>query len=521
MSSRRSEAPNPARGTADAAGVENRGLITAAIMLATLMITLDSTIANVALPHIQGSLSASPEQISWVLTSYIVAQAMVTPVSGWLANRCGIRTMFMITVAGFTLSSMLCGVAGSLPELVVFRLAQGGFGAFCIPLSQAVLLNINPRSEHARAMSMWAMGTILGPILGPVLGGYITEEFSWRWCFYINLPVGALALIGLWLFMPSERSVQARRFDFLGFGALIVGVAALQLMLDRGPGQDWFNSKEIWTEALLALAAAWIFLVHTATTAHPFIELSLLRDRNLVAASLFGFVLHGVMFGSLAILPLLMQSLMGYPVLTSGLVSTPRGLGMIVTICLAPRLTARIGLRMAMVLGMVFNALGLWEMSLFDLSMTSGPLMLANLLGGVAQGLIFVPMTTLAFATIRPTMRSEAAAFYNLVRTLGSSIGISIMEALATTNTQVMHASLAAPVRPDDPVFRWSIGRMFSPETAQGALALDADLNRQATMIAYLDDFRLMFALTLVGAPLIFLLRNKRVEIDPAHAVME
>ncbi|MDB5446288.1 MAG: drug resistance transporter, EmrB/QacA subfamily, partial [Phenylobacterium sp.] len=487
--------------------VKNRVPITIAIMLATLMNTLDSTIANVALPHIQGSLSASADQIGWVLTSYIVAAAMVTPVSGWLANRLGVKTVFLVAIGGFTAASMLCGVAANLPQLVVFRLLQGGFGAFTIPLSQAVLLNINPPENQAKAMSLWAMGTILGPILGPVIGGYITDEFSWRWCFYINLPVGALACLGVWAFMPSEPSATTRRFDFLGFGSLIVAVAALQLMLDRGPSQDWFSSPEIWTEALTAGISAWVFFTHTITTAHPFIDLALTRDRNLVGTCAFGFLAQSVMFGSLAILPILMQSLMGYPVLTSGLVSTPRGLGMMLAIWAAPRLGARIDLRLLLAVGLVGNAVALWQMMHFDLSMTARPLVLSGFVQGMAQGLLFVPMTTLAFATVPAALRTEASAMFNLLRGLGGSIGISVMQALAAKNSQVMHASLAAQVTPSDPVFRWALDRAFSPDTLAGALALDAQLNRQAAMVAYVDDFRVMFVVSLLCAPLVLLLR--------------
>ena len=498
--------------------VENRIPITISVMLATLMISLDGTIANVALPHIQGSLSAAADQIGWVLTSYIVAQAMVTPVSGWLANRFGMKTVLIVAIGGFTASSMLCGVAGNLAELVLFRLAQGGFGAFAVPLAQAALLNINPPEKHARAMSVWAMGTVLGPILGPVIGGYITEEFSWRWCFYINLPIGVLALLGVWVFMPSARAETTRRFDVLGFSALILSVAAFQLMLDRGPGQDWFSSLEVWTEALVALTAFWVFVTHTVTTPHPFIDLSLTRDRNLLSASAFAFVAHGVMFGSLAILPILMQSLMGYPVLTSGVLSMPRGVGMFLMIWIAPRLSQHIDLRLLLVVGLVGNATALWQMMHFDLSMSPKALALSGLLQGLSHGMLFVPMTTLAFATIAPALRTDASAMFNLLRSLGASIGISSMQALAVNNTQVMHASLAARVTPTDPVFHWALDRAFSPDTLAGALALDAQLNRQAAMIAYLDDFRVMFVVSLLCVPLVLLLRAaKRAPVDPAH----
>jgi len=502
--------------------IANRGPITIVVMLATLMTALDSTITNVALPHIQGSLSASRDQIGWVLTSYIVAAAMVTPLSGWLSNRFGARRVLLLAIIGFTVVSMLCGLASSLPELVVFRLLQGACGAFAMPLAQAVLLDVNPPEHHGRAMSLWAMGTVLGPLSGPVIGGYITEEFSWRWCFYINLPVGALAALGLLIFMSDDARSTSRKFDFLGFSALILSMASLQLMLDRGPGQDWFSSTEIWIDAVVALAAFWVFITHTITTRHPFIDLSLLRDRNLVTTSLFAFLTSASLFGSLAILPLLMQTLMGYPVLTSGLVSMWRGAGMFLTMWIAPALTARLGPRLLMFAGLLLSALAAWQMTQFDLTMTARPLVLSGFANGVGTGLFFVPMTTLAFATTPPPLRADAAAMFNLVRSLGSSVGISVMQALATANTQVMHASLAGLVVPSDPLTRWGLGLAYSPGTVQGALTLDAELNRQAGMVAYLDDFRLMLVLSLLCLPLVLILKSaRRVSAGPAHAPVE
>ncbi|MDB5446287.1 MAG: drug resistance transporter, EmrB/QacA subfamily [Phenylobacterium sp.] len=502
--------------------VANRIPITAAIMLATLMNSLDGTIANVALPHIQGSLSASPDQIAWVLTSYIVAAAMVTPVSGWLANRFGVKTIFLVAITGFTGASMLCGVAANLPQLVLFRMAQGAFGAFTMPLSQSVLLDINPPQNHARAMSIWAMGAILGPILGPVVGGYITDQFSWRWCFYINLPLGALALLGTWIFMPSQRSQERRHFDTLGFASLIVTVASVQLMLDRGPSQDWLSSPEIWTDISVAVIALWIFVTHTITTSHPFIERSLFRDRNLMATCVFGFIAGIITFGSLAVMPILQQSVLGYPVLTSGLVSMPRGLGMMLAMWSAPRLSAWVDMRLLLVAGLIINAVSFWQMMGFDLTMSTGPVMVSGFVQGIGHGLLFVPMTTLAFATVNPAQRPDAAAIFNLMRSLGGSVGISILQALATANTQVMHAALAGRVILSDSMVRWGLAPAFSPDTLPGALALDEEINRQARMIAYLDDFRLMFLLSLLAIPLVLLLRRARSAPGaPAHAAVE
>jgi DHA2 family multidrug resistance protein len=495
---------------AEASTVPNRGPITVSIMLATLMNTLDSTIANVALPHIQGSLSASPDQITWVLTSYIVAVAVMTPMSGWLAGRFGMKRTFLVIITGFTLTSMLCGLATSLPQIVIFRFLQGLFGASTIPLSQAMLLNINPPERHPQAMAIWAMGTILGPILGPVNGGFLTDEYSWRWCFYINLPIGIIAMLGIWTFMPARGGDSGRKFDFLGFSALAVAVATLQLMLDRGPGQDWFNSPEICGEALLSAMGLWVFVAHSLTARRAFFNPRLFQDRNLVAATSFGFFTGIMVFSSLAILPLLMQSLLGYPALTAGSISVSRGVGMILVMPVIGRLTRMFDNRLLLLAGLGLTALAMWQMSHFDLSMGVRPLVVSGFIQGAGTGLFLVPLTTSAFATIGNALRPEATSIFNLVRNFGASIGISITQALAVYNTQVMHASLAARVIPSDETVRAGLTGAFDPDTASGLLALNGELTRQATMVAYVDDFRLLLVLTLACSPLVILLRQAK-----------
>ena len=378
----------------------NRWPITISIMLATLMNSLDQTIANVALPHIQGSVSASADQITWVLTSYIIAAAIMTPLAGWMANRIGRKRMFLISIGGFTLASVFCGMSTSLAELVIFRLMQGVFGAALVPLSQATLLDINPPEKHGQAMAIWGAGAILGPIIGPALGGYFTEDMSWRWCFYINVPIGILAFLGVLFFISRDRMIEFKRFDFLGFGMLTLFIGAVQLVLDRGPTQDWFQSREIWTETILAATGLWIFVVHTLTTRHPFFDRALLRDRNFITATVFAFFIGTILFSSMALLPPMMQTLLGYPVLTSGLLSVPRGLGALAVMFLVGRLAARIETRTLLFLGLALNALGLWEMLGFDLSMGMWPLVVSGFVQGLGTGLIFVPLSTLAFATM-------------------------------------------------------------------------------------------------------------------------
>jgi MFS transporter, DHA2 family, multidrug resistance protein len=501
---------------------KNRWPITISIMLATVMNSLDTTIANVALPHMQGSVSASPEQITWVLTSYIVSAAIMTPLSGWLADRIGRKRMFLISIGGFTAASMLCGIATSLPEIVLFRVLQGVFGAALIPLSQAVLLDINPPEKHGQAMAIWGAGAILGPILGPALGGYFTENFSWRWCFYINLPIGILAFLGVLFFISGDRLRAAKKFDFLGFGMLTLFIAAFQMVLDRGPSQDWFHSREIWTETILAVVGLWVFVIHTMTTDHPFFDKGLIRDRNFVTASVFGFFVGILLFSTMALLPPMMQVLLGYPVLTSGLVSMPRGVGSFAAMFLVGRLIGKVDTRLILFTGLLLSCAALWQMMNFDLSMTEMPFITSGIVQGLGIGLLFVPLSTLAFATIPPHLRPEGSSVYTLVRNLGSSVGISIMNALVVANTQTMHASLASKVVASDTVVRAALPKMFDPATAAGITSLNGEITRQASMVAYVNDFRLMFIITIACMPMLLLMRKPRpIGGEPLHAIVD
>ncbi|MFI4928011.1 MAG: DHA2 family efflux MFS transporter permease subunit, partial [Burkholderiales bacterium] len=311
----------------DPNNVPHRGMITIAIMLATIMQALDTTIANVALPHMQGSLQASQDQITWVLTSYIVAAAIALPLTGWLCSRYGRRMVFVVSVIGFTAASALCGISTSLGGIVLARLLQGVFGAALVPLSQAVLLDINPPQKVGQAMAIWGAGIMVGPILGPMLGGWLTENLDWRWVFFINVPVGAFALYGILRYLPENRP-PAGRLDMFGFVALSLGIGLLQLFLDRGEQQDWFDSWEIKLEAAGALVAFAFLAVHTATVhGASFVDRALLKDRNFVTGCFFGFIVGMVLYGTMALLPLFLQGLMGYPVVYTGVITAPRGIG--------------------------------------------------------------------------------------------------------------------------------------------------------------------------------------------------
>lgn len=490
-------------------GQANRLPITIGILLATVMGALDTTVVNVALPHMQGSLSASPEQITWSITSYIVATAVATPVCGWLVARFGIKHMLIACVAGFTLASVLCGLATTLPELVLFRVIQGALAAPLMPAAQAVLLNINPPDRLARAVAVFTMASVVAPAVGPVVGGYLTEDYSWRWCFYINVPAGIGAIILLSIFLPEEPA-QTRRFDFLGFGTLALAIASFQLMLDRGTTQDWFSSTEICIEATLAITAFCVYLAHTFTTAQPLFPVAVFSDRNFVSNVVFGFFFSVMMFASLTLLPLMMQGVLGYSVIHSGVLSMPRGLIMLVILPFMARLDAIVDRRLLVATGLCFIIAAFWEMSRFDLSMSGAPIVWATSLQGIGQGMMFVPLTTLGFATIPQLLRPDASALNNLVRNLGGSVGVAFMQALTAINTQTVHASLAAHVTPDDPIRNAAIPDYLSPDTVQGAVALNAEITRQATMVAYVDDFRLMAIIGLISLPLLLFLRQPK-----------
>jgi DHA2 family multidrug resistance protein len=495
--------------SANSATAPNRGLITVSIMLATVMQALDMTIANVALPHMQGSFSASQDQIAWVLTSYIVAAAIMTPPTGVLAARLGRKRLFLWAVGGFTVSSMLCGAATSLDELVIFRLLQGVFGAGLVPLSQAVLLDSYPRERHGSAMAMWGVGVMVGPILGPTLGGWLTEYYSWRWVFYINVPFGVLALLGILAFVPETERDRTRPFDFFGFALLGLAIGALQIMLDRGELKDWFGSAEIMTYAALAGLGLYMFLVHMVTAERPFLDPALFRDRNLSTGLFFIFVVGIVLLATLALLPPFLQDLMGYPVLTTGLVLAPRGVGTMIAMLLVGRLISRMDPRAFIVLGLLLAAQSLWAMAGFTTEVDIWTIVRTGLTQGLGLGFIFVPLSTLTFATLPVHLRTEGAGMFSLMRNLGSSIGISVVETLLARNTQINHSALAANISPFNPVLRGpGMPPEWSLDSAHGLAALNTEITRQAATIAYLDDFRLMMYVMLIAVPLVVLLRR-------------
>jgi DHA2 family multidrug resistance protein len=490
------------------AGVRHRGLITAAIMLATVMQVLDTTIANVALPHMQGSLSATRDQISWVLTSYIIAAAVMTPPTGWLAQRFGRKRVFVWAVVGFVITSMLCGIATSLSEMVLYRVLQGIFGASLVPISQALLLDTYPRERHGAAMAIWGIGIMVGPILGPTLGGYLTEVYSWRFVFFINLPFGILALIGIIAFVPEAPTSRERRFDVFGFLTLSIALGALQLMLDRGELKDWFSSDEIVLTAALAALAFYLFVVHSCTTDRPFLDPLVFADRNFVVGLVMVFVLGIILLSTLALLPPFLQSLMGYPVLTAGVALAPRGAGTMIAMMIVGRLLGRVDPRPMMLFGLCVGALSAWQMTGFTAAVDIWTIIIAGFLQGFGLGFVFVPLSTLAFATLDPRLRTEAASLFSLVRNIGGSVGIAVVVGMLSEYEQINHARLVEQVTPFNPMFRapW-LPQDWSLADPAGLARLDEMITSQASMIAYLNDFRLIMVVTLAAIPLLLLLR--------------
>jgi len=492
--------------------VANRGMITASIMLATIMQGVDNTIANVALPHIQGSLSAAQDQIAWVLTSYIVAVAIMTPLTGWLAGRLGIKYVFLISVAGFTLASALCGSATSLTQLVVYRLLQGACGAGLVPLSQSVLMQINPPERHGQAIAIWGMGVMLGPIFGPMLGGWLTQDYSWRWIFYINLPVGVVASLGILIFIRETRRTHREAFDFFGFVTLTIAVGALQMMLDRGELKDWFDSTEIWVEAIISGVSVYLFIVHTATASErSFINLDLLKSPNFMAGTVLMFFVGGVLSGTLALLPTMLQSLMNYPVFTTGLVTAPRGIGTMIAMFAVGRMINRFDNRLIILTGFLLTILSLWQMTGFSLQMGMGPVIVSGLLQGFGLGCTFVPLNTLALSNLPRHILTQGTAMRSLMRNLGGSVGISVLEALLIQNTQIVHSRLIENLRPDNPLAQAPLlAQPFSLTTPSGIAALNAEVTRQAAMVAYINDYALMMLIVLLLIPLLLLVRRSR-----------
>ena len=495
--------------------VKHKTLLTLAVMGAAMIQILDSTIANVAIPHMQTSLGATFDTVTWVLTSYIIAGAVAMPLTGWLSDRVGSRRLFILAVIGFVVTSMLCGIATSLTEMVIFRICQGLCAAMIGPMSQTILLDINPPEKAPKAMAMWGMGIMIAPIFGPMIGGWLTESYNWRWVFYINLPIGIPTIALLWWLLPS-RPVTGRRLDKFGFAMLALGIATFQLMLDRGQHQDWLESWEVRIELMVAIAAIWIFVVHTATTKHPLFDRELLRNRNLMVGLVFSTIVGVMMYGIFALLPPMLQTLYGYSVFDTGVLLAPRGAGILIAMMIASRSAPYVDPRLLIFTGFVLVAVSMSMMTQWALVMDRDLILLAGFVQGIGMGMTFFPMNMMAFATLGMAHRTDGSSLLYLFRSIGGSVGISVMTTFFARNIQASHADVASGVTS-------SSMTMIDPATADrwgslgdaALMAVDMEVNRQAAMIAYLADFKMMMILVALFIPLILLL--KRPAVPPSQ----
>jgi DHA2 family multidrug resistance protein len=388
-----------------------------------------------------------------------------------------------------------------------------------MPLSQTVMLDIYPPQQIPQVMSIWSAAVIMGPIVGPVLGGWLTENLSWRWVFYINLPIGILAFLGVYVFMARDRGGLQRPFDFLGFGALITFIGAFQVMMDRGPSQDWFDSPEIWAEAGIALAGLCVFIVQTLTAEHPFFHRDLAKDRNFVSSTFFGLFVGAMLFSTTALLPSFMQTLLGYSALQSGYASMPRGLGSLIAFLLVPLLIARAGARQVLVVGVAVSVVALWQMGRFDLSMTATPIMIAGLVQGFGTGLLFAPLNTLGYVSLDISHRTEGTIVATMARSLGGSVGISLLQATLIRDSALAHARLAERIGESDPIVRGALPSALDPASPVGLLQLNAEVTRQASMIGYDTIFSWMALMTFALVPLIFIMRSPRLASAPTREI--
>jgi MFS transporter, DHA2 family, multidrug resistance protein len=494
-----------------------RALIIVAVMAAAFIPIVDSTIANVAIPHMQSALGATADSITWVLTFYMLALGVATPITGWIETRMGRRKMFTLSVAGFTLSSALCGSATSLEMMVFARALQGIFGAFIAPLAQATMLDSSPPNKHTQAMTIWGGGIMLAPIMGPVLGGWLTENMGWRWVFYVNLPIGILATFALWSLIedvPTHRS----KFDLKGFLLIAGTLTALQLMLDRGSQLDWFDSTEIQIEAAITLSCLWMLIIHIFTEDAPIIPRALFQDRNFIMSTLFTIITAAQLMALSALIAPMLQRLMGYDAMLAGEMMVPRGIGGLISVILAGHLASRFDTRIIVAFGFVLTGISTWMLTGLNLEADGQLFISSGVLQGFAISLTFMPLNLLAFSTISAKFRTSAASVFNLARNIGGSVIISVTSALLVYNVQVNHEVMAGKLSLND-LLSGIPGLQNIPRVSAGLVLADAEINRQATMIAYIDNFVLLAWMSLVAIPfLIFLKPLKRT--NQTHMMM-
>jgi len=504
-----------------------RNMVTICAMTATIMQALDTTIANVALPYMQGTLSASQDQINWVLTSYIVAAAIMTAPVGWIANRFGRKRIFILCSGGFTIASVLCGLAQDINQMVLFRLLQGMFGAALVPLSQAVMLDSYALHERAKAMSIWGMGVMMGPIMGPSLGAWLTETYSWHWVFFVNLPFGIFTVLGLLVFMDETRKDRDLRFDWFGFAALAVGIGALQIALDRGEQLGWMESNEIIAEFIVSIAGFYYFFAHSFTTSTPFIQFAIFKDKNFVGGCVFMAVMGLVLFSTMALSSPYLQNVIGYPIITAGLLLASRGCGTFVAMMLVGRMMRYIEARTLIISGLSITCLSLFYMTGWTDQTGVTEIVTISIVQGFGFGLVFVPLSTVAFLTLPNHLRTDGTSMLTLMRNVASSIGISVVIAQLTEGSRRTYAILSQHVNPFNHAMQMpDVRGMIDMTTDKGRAMMDVMVNLQAQIIAFSQDYQMVMLFTLCAIPLAIMIGSTKASLRkqsmaPDHAVIE
>ena len=490
--------------------IPHRGLITLCVIFATTIQALDSTIANMALPYMQGSLNATIDQVAWVLTSYIIATAIFTAPMGWLANRFGRKQLLILCLVGFAVFSTMCALAQSLEQIVIFRFIQGMFGAGLVPLAQSILLDIYPAEQRGPAMAIWGMGLMIGPIVGPPLGGILTDLYHWRLVFVVSVPFAITAIIGLLILLPRTTAQAGLRFDWTGFAILAIGIASFQLMLDRGQTEDWFHSPQIVIAAILAGLGLYLFIVHVATAERPFIDPALFKDRNFVTATTMLFCFGVVLISSSAIAAPWLQTISNYPVATAGGMLAPRGLCSMFGMMLVGRLTGKVDQRALVACGLLFTAWSLWNMTSWTPDVDSRWVTAVMGIQGFGLGMTFVPLQVIAFTTLAPILRTQGSALINLFRNIGAALGVSMCAAALVRNNQALHEEIGAHITPFNRALDLypAATKFLHPDTQRGAAFLDRMVSGEATIIAYLNDFKLLMTISLLTLLLVPLIRR-------------
>ncbi len=504
-----------------------RNMVTICAMTATIMQALDTTIANVALPYMQGTLSASQDQINWVLTSYIVAAAIMTAPVGWIANRFGRKNIFIICSAGFTFASVLCGLAQDINQMVLFRLLQGVFGAALVPLSQAVMLDSYALHERAKAMSIWGMGVMMGPIMGPSLGAWLTETYSWHWVFFVNLPFGIFTVLGLVIFMDETKKDLNLRFDWFGFTALAIAIGSLQLALDRGEQLGWLESNEIIGEFIVSAIGFYYFFAHSFTTAKPFIQFALFKDKNFVGGCVFMAVMGLVLYSTMALSSPFLQNVIGYPIITAGVLLASRGCGTFVAMMLVGRAMRYVEARTLIICGLSLTAGSLFQMTGWTDQTGVNEIVVVSIVQGFGFGLVFVPLSTVAFLTLPGHLRTDGTSMLTLMRNVASSIGISIVISQLTQGSRRVYAVLSEHVNPFNHAMQMpNVRGMIDMSTDAGRAMADAMVKVQAQIIAFSQDYQLVMIFILVSIPLTIMIGSTKATLRaqsaaPEHAVIE